>query len=465
VRDDDASGAIDALIDRALSIDGAALSAPVLERTVDVVLDHLGVALRGHAQPWTRSVRDVALAENAAPQATLYGGGRTSMRNAALVNGTAGHALELDDTHDRSLTHPGAVVIAAALAVAEARGSAPRALLAAIVAGYEFQCRVGLPLGAALIRRGVHPTASLGVFGAAMAAARLLDLSRASVGHAVGLAAAMSAGQMQFAHDPSGTMVKRLYGGLPAERGVLAAQLAAAGISAPRGAIDGEAGIARVLAGLDHAQWPPPRGDEPLEVMQVSFKPYACCRNFHALIEALGEIRDGRALSVDAIESVVVCGPAAMIDHHLERRPASTMAAQYSLPFTTAVALLADPRALDAFDAPARADPELLALADRVVARHDDAFERAFPEHFGGAAELRLRNGEVWTARRLDSSGTPADPLTRAALLAKYVRVTEGLVARPLATDLADAIEALPDASSLDGLHASLAAVARGFRR
>src|SRR6476646_8736773 len=123
----------DALIDHALSIDGATLPRAVLERVVDVVLDHIGVALRGHAQPWTRAVRDVALAEGAAPRATLYGGGRTSTRNAALVNGTAGHALELDDTHDRSLTHPGAVVIPTALAVAEARRSAPRALLAAIV--------------------------------------------------------------------------------------------------------------------------------------------------------------------------------------------------------------------------------------------------------------------------------------------------------------------------------------------
>ena len=107
---------------------------------------------------------------------------------------------------------------------------------------------------------------------------------------------------------------------------------------------------------------------------------------------------------------------------------------------------------------------ELLALAERVTARHDAELERAFPAHFGGAAEVRLRSGEVLTAQRLDSNGTPVRPLSRAALRAKYDRVTRGLVAPAIAARLADAIEALPHAESLDGLLAALSAAAADFR-
>ena len=102
------------------SIDAAQLPRPIVERTLDLVVDHLGVALRGAREPWSEAVRSQVLAEASAPAATVIGGGRSSARGAAFANGTAAHALELDDTHDRSLTHPGGPVIAAALAVGEA---------------------------------------------------------------------------------------------------------------------------------------------------------------------------------------------------------------------------------------------------------------------------------------------------------------------------------------------------------
>ena len=438
----------------AVSIDVATV-ARVLDRAKLLVADHIGVSLRGYDEAWTGIVRDAAIAEGAAPAATLYSGDATSVRNAALVNGTAGHALELDDTHDRSLTHPGTVVIPAAIAMAQHTRASGPGLLAAIVAGYEVQGRIGMHIGQALIERGVHPTASLGVFGAAAAAGRLLGLDHAAMTSALGIAASMSAGLMQFSQDASGTMVKRLYGGLPAERGVLAAQLAGSGYTGPREAVEGRFGVARVLA--DHAIGEV-SGELPdgFVIDEVSIKLYACCRNFHALIDAARWCAAQAPVRLETIERVEVRGPRAMIDHHLEARPRSTMAAQYSLPFTTAVALLGDASDPAWFGDAARDDAALLALADKVVPIHDDAFQRAFPAHFGGAISIVSRDGLRLERRVLDSRGTPAQPADRDTLHRKFAALTSARLAADERARLLGAIEHLDDATTLDALIGAL---------
>ena len=407
----------------AAGLDASTLPQATVAQAKLLIADHIGVALRGFDETWTRIVRDAALAERAVPVAALYDGSATSVRNAALVNGTAGHALELDDTHDRSLTHPGTVVIPAAFAVAQHARSSGVDLLAAIVAGYEVQGRIGIHIGQALIERGVHPTASLGVFGAAAAAGRLLALDSAAMTSALGIAASMSAGLMQFSQDPSGTMVKRLYGGLPAERGVLAAQLAAAGYNGPRESIEGRFGVARVLADRPIGEVSS-GSDETFVIDEVSVKLYACCRNFHALIDAARWCLAQAPAVPDEIERVEVRGPRAMIEHHLEARPSSTMAAQYSRPYTTAVALLGDAAEPSWFGDAARDDPAVLALVDKVVPIHDEAFQRAFPAHFGGAIAIVRRDGSRIEHRVLDSQGTPAQPADRATLHAKFAAMT-----------------------------------------
>jgi 2-methylcitrate dehydratase PrpD len=435
----------------AIGLDAAKIAPRTVERAKTLVADHVGVAMRGFDEPWTRIVRDTALAEQAAPVAALYDGTSTSARNAAMVNGTAGHALELDDTHDRSLTHPGTVVIAAGVAMAQQTRSSGSALLAAIVAGYEVQGRIGMHIGQAMIERGVHPTAALGVFGAAVAAGRLLALDAAAMTSALGIAASMSGGLMQFSQDPSGTMIKRLYGGLPAERGVLAAQLAAAGYTGPRESIEGRFGVARVLA--DRVIGEAGVGsDTGLVIDDVSVKLYACCRNFHALIDAARWCLAQGPIAAGDIARVEVRGPRAMIEHHLEARPRSTMAAQYSLPFTTAVALLGDPADPSSFGDAARDDPALLGLADKVSAVHDDAFQRAFPAHFGGAIAIVRRDGSRVEHRVLDSNGTPAKPADRATLHAKFAAMTARRLDNAGRDRLLRAIDALERMTTIDAL-------------
>jgi 2-methylcitrate dehydratase PrpD len=151
-----------------------------------------------------------------------------------------------------------------------------------------------------------------------------------------------------------------------------------------------------------------------------------------------------------------VLGPRAMIEHHLEQRPDSTMSAQYSLPWTAAVALIDDPRSLEPFGDAGRSRDDLRTMAARVAAVQDDALEAAFPAHFAGAVELRLRDGTVLEKRVLDSLGTPARPVDRAAIVAKFRRITRDVLSGASADRLLQATEALPTAHDLTDLSAAL---------
>src|SRR5690606_31720016 len=135
---------------------------------------------------------------------------------AALVNGTMAHGIELDDTHERSVSHPGAVIFATVLAVAQEQACDDEAIVTAIVAGYEAMGRIGSAFDPDFMARGSHPTANHGVFGASAAAAKLLGLCSAQLNTAWGIGASLNSGSMAFTEDPLGTMVKRLHAGWPA---------------------------------------------------------------------------------------------------------------------------------------------------------------------------------------------------------------------------------------------------------
>lgn len=433
-----------------------ALGERTLARVCDLVADHLGVALCAWSMPATQAVAAVVRAEHAGPAAMLYGGGRTSARNAALVNGTAAHGIELDDTHDRSLTHPGASVIPAALAVGETTGARGADVLRAIAVGYEVQCRLGLAIGQALIERGMHPTATLGVFGATAAAGRLLGLDATAMGHAFGIAGSMCAGLMQFSQDPAGTMVKRLYGGLPAERGVLAAGLAQAGVTGPRGVIEGRYGVAAMLAGVAEPGWSF-ASQASWAVDGMSFKRYPCCKNFHAMIEAIDDCKRRHPFAAADVAHVDAFGPRAMIEHHMERRPRSTMAAQYSLPYVAAVAIADDPATPASFLPATYERADLLALAARVDGHVDAQMQRDFPAHFAGAVRIALRDGTTLDARVRDAAGTPVHPLDREGVAHKFRTLTADALAPQAQHYVLNAVARLPQAASLEALVSALA--------
>ncbi len=151
----------------------------VVERMKMCVLDSIGCCLHGVTLPWTRVVEQMVMLEAASPVATILGtSNKTSVANAALVNGTAGHAFEFDDMHKESILHPGSIAIPVLFALAEQIGNVSgKALLTAMVAGYEVGTRVGNAASIQLFFDGFHPQGTSGVFVGAAAAGRMLDFN------------------------------------------------------------------------------------------------------------------------------------------------------------------------------------------------------------------------------------------------------------------------------------------------
>ena len=424
----DANGRSLALAEELLAVADTPLGERDLKQIRNLILDHLGCCYAGSLLAWGRRMHEWAAPHAGSGNAPLLASQtRLAPALAAFVNATAAHGLELDDTHDESVSHPGAAVIASSLALAAHHGLSGVRLAAAVHAGYEAVGRVGAATNAAeTIELGFHPTSLFVGFGAAAAAAMLLNLSPKELARGWGLVLSMAGGSMQFSQEPEGTTVKRLHGGYAALHGVMAAEHARLGIAGPEQALEGRYGlISNFGAESDPERLNRPHPDGP-EIHRISYKPYPCCRLFHSTLDALAEVTDEFSLDPEEIESIVVGGPDIMVTQHMLRRPTSEMAAQYSLPFTLGAALYYGPASVAGFMGDALEDRRTLAIADRVDAVADPDMQAAFPAHFGSWLELKVRNGDTRRLDVLDSLGTPANPMRRADLIAKFDGLTTG---------------------------------------
>ena len=440
-----------------VKIGRAPLAARDQEQVRRLLLDLLGVSLCGSQLPWTTALATWAKPFDGSGRAAVVGTKlKVSPFIAALVNGTAGHGYELDDTHDASMSHPGAVVIPAALAVAAEQGSDQATLLQAIAAGYETMARVGMAANAsALIAHGHHPTVMFGAFGAATATGLLLGLDAPKIALAWGHALSLTGGSMQFSDEPAGTMVKRLHAGYGAQHGVLAAQMAAAGVSAPTRALDGKYGFLKLYGRDPRPQLLQRQAGEALQIHNISMKPYSCCRLFHSLIDAIEEATDGYKVPIGGAKRVMVRGPGVVFDQHMMRRPTSVMAAQYSLPYVVGATLAYGPTRYDSYGEAFHQDPRILALADVVEGEADAEIEKHYPAHFGTSVEITLADGSKRFAQVMDSRGTPARPMSNADISAKAAGLATAVVPGFDAKAAERAIWGSADASALGALFAA----------
>ena len=411
-----------ALATEALNIRPSDLTVADRSQLQNLILDHLGCCYRGAHVPWGVKMREWAHSEGSIGNAPLLGDNiRTSVANAAFVNATAAHGLELDDTHDESISHPGAAVIATALATAIAEESNADKMLAAIAAGYEVVARVGAATNAAhVVEHGFHPTSLFAGFGAAATAASLHDFSVSNLQRAWGLMLSMAGGSMQFSQERTGTTVKRLHGGLAALHGVLAINLVRLGIHGPEHAFDGRYGLLNIFGGDTKASRLSRSHRDAPEIHRISFKLYPCCRFFHSTLDALALVTDEFTIDPDSIIRFTVGGPEVLSTQHVVRRPESEMAAQYSLPFALGAAMTFGPKSVDGYVASVLGDSRILKIADRVTVISDDSLQAQYPEHFGSWLEIELADGSKCREQVIDSVGTPANPVSSEDLIDKF---------------------------------------------
>lgn len=390
-----------------------------LEAAHRLVLDWLGSALAGLGTDTGRIFLDYAR-QQPAGRVTLLGldQGR-SVEVAALCNGAVSHIVEMDDVERASVTHPGAVVIPAALATAERTGAGGPDFLAAVVAGYEIMVRVGAALGPEHYHH-FHNTATAGAFGAAAAAGWILQLDRDRLVWALGNAGTQAAGLWQF--NEEGALTKPLHPGRAAANGVLAATLSRLGLTGARHIMEGERGF---FAGLA------PRGeplklverlgepDEPLRVHAVSIKPHAACRHTHAPIDAAVALH-AQLPSVDHIETVSVDTYRAALTLCDKPDPRSAPDARFSLQYCVATALIHGQVGLQQFEPAALSDPAVRALLGRVSVNVDPAREAAYPAAWSAGVTVRLRDGRTLHAAQDRPRGDPENPLSTAELTDKF---------------------------------------------
>jgi 2-methylcitrate dehydratase PrpD len=329
------------------------------------LLDWCGCALAGSREPLARLLRDELAGEG---PATVLGAARTAdTRGAALANGAAGHALDFDDTHTRMPGHPTAPVLPAALAVAEQLDASGERLLAAFVAGVEVECRVGALLAPGHYGAGWHATGTVGTLGAAAAVAHLLGLDPERTTHALALAATQAAGlKASF-----GTMAKPLHAGKAATDGLLAARLAAGGFTGNPAVLEAPQGLAAATV----RETPDPAVLDRLEdrwtIRDTLFKYHAACYLTHAAINAALDLAD--RVEVDDIDRVEVRVGPDLRDVCDIAEPATGLEGKFSLRATTAMALLGDDTTdMASYSDTRMADPDLVALRDRVSVVYED---------------------------------------------------------------------------------------------
>lgn len=395
------------------------------ERTRHVVrcaiLDTLGCGVYGYQTPWAQRLLQWARNGGNKPAATVWSDTAPSLRaaDAALVNGTASHAFELDDYHNAKL-HMGAVVIPAAFAMAETLQSDGRQLITAIAAGYEVMIRSSLALNPPAARlRGWHLTGVCGPLGAAAGCASLMKLSAEQTAWALGLAGTQGAGLWAFNAD--GTMSKRLHAGKAAHSGVLAAELAASGFTGPTQIYEFNDG--GMLKAFSDASDPAPLTRDLGNVFHLdntSIKPYSCCGSTHSYVDAALALRTQLGTPWDINRKVRV-GMSNIVDVQcgFPYAPSTELNAQMSLRYTVAAALIDGQVLPQQFSDSRMRDAGLVALSNRLQLEADPALDKLYPVHFAGwvAAE---HNGDWMRVDVLDPTGSIAKPVDAQGIMEKF---------------------------------------------
>ena len=296
------------LAEFAAGIDFASLDSEVVERTRMLLMDQVGISIRGRndaglSASMAAALRHLGLGSG---NASVIGDGAAySPPAAALFNGNLGHSLDFDDTHASGSIHPSAPIVPAALAAAEMVGANGRTVVAAVVAGYEVQIRLSLALGPSdHYRQGFHPTPTCGVFGAAAAAGRVLGLEPSQMEDAFGLCGSLAAGSMQFLVD--GAWNKPFHTGYAAMNGLVAACMAREGFRGARESVEGRAGFLHAYAPNANPDIADADLGERWETLRIAIKPYPSCRYSHAPVDALIALRDEHDIDWRDVESVEI---------------------------------------------------------------------------------------------------------------------------------------------------------------
>lgn len=421
------------LAELAARIDFDEAPVPVRQRVRWIVADTVAAIAAGSAEPEMRALARLqqggtaSSSRGAGESATLVGFGAGGPPEvAALVNGSAGTFLEMDEGNRFARGHAGIHVIPAALAWCEAVGAEASTFLTAVLSGYEVCSRIA---AASELRSSMHPHGTWGTIGAAVACGRAAEVPANRMTELIGIASSlMTATSKQTMLE--GGLVRNVYAGLANRNGMLALQLLQAGFNAEKDGLRSMFGCvvsdrfdeASLLAGLPpggrpdaHTEW---------HVMQNYFKLHSCCRFNHGVLDAIDDLHARGLLPAPHDVEHVAVETYRLAAELSDPAPRNTLAAKFSIPFAVATRLVNGSSGVDSFTWKAVRDPAVLALAARVTVREDPAMTGRLPKERPARVSVRLRDGREVTAQTSVNRGDDASPYTESELRGKIIDLT-----------------------------------------
>jgi 2-methylcitrate dehydratase PrpD len=393
-----------------------------LERARNTICDTVGAIIFGYGLPWSQMVVDYATKYGPGGKSRILGPGGPLVQPqmAALANGTLAHAFELDGAAKPSSgAHPCATTFPASLALSQERGFGGKELITAFVAATEVLLRIGAATKKSNEHRGFHAPGTTGPFAATVGAGKLLGFDQTKMVNAIGIAASLAGGLVQFSRAGTGGMVKRLHFGRAGESGVLAANLAERGFDGPHDILEGEFGFLRVFCDeYDMSKLTAGLGETFL-TMNIYMKRYACHGSCQAPLQALDELQARQKIAAENVERIDIGGAPDLPDRHGIYQPKDRLIAQYSVPFAVALSFYSDPKDPRSFDDAAVGDQKILALTQRVKLHAEE------PRGSSAAnVTVTLKDGTVLKERVEKIKATPSIPPQRDEVYEKFSVLT-----------------------------------------
>jgi 2-methylcitrate dehydratase PrpD len=431
--------------EKVCAFDASALTKRAAAQAKVCILDTIGVTLAGLPEPCTQILLKTPGVATAPGSSLIFGTDRrTSALDATLVNGTASHALDFDDFSGVLGGHHSVPLVATLFALAEERKVSGEALLAAYVIGVETEIRLARAVNFHHYDKGWHPTATLGVFGAAAAACHLMRLGPERTAVALGIAASLAAGlKANF-----GTMVKPLHIGQCGRNGLLAALLAEGGFDAAADVFEHHQGFLNVFNGpgtfqIDRlfANWAAPL---EIEAASIGLKQFPCCGSTHPAIAMALDLRREEKVKAEDIAAIEVLPHGRRLKHTDMPRPQTPLEAKFSVQYVVARAFKDGAVRLKHFEGEAHRDPAIARLLDVTTARpHPDMAEDA-EKQWGAEVVVTLKDGRV-VSRRVDHLvGRGGDrPMSDAELWDKFEDCAARALPREQVAPLYERLETL----------------------
>ena len=413
------------------NLDFDALSEEVINKAKQCVLDYLGCAIGAVNMESSNIVKKCFLPGNDCQDGcNVILTGQAPVEKAAFINAVFSHSLEMDDLNYGAGGHPAVSIMPAAMAMAEKKRTSGRELLKAIIIAYDLMYRIGQAGNPeSMFERGLHPTSINGTFAAAIAAANLMGLEEKKVANALGIAGSFTSGNLECYTD--GSLTKRINPGVAAQGGIMSAILASEGFTGPRFIFEGRSGFLvsytdkgdskKLTENLDYKHF---------GIMATSFKPYACCRYNHSPIYATLKLvrkynldyRDVEKVNIKVVGMAVrgVCEP-----REVKYDPKNLVDAQFSLPYSIAVALINKRVFIEEYTEEMLHDSRVRDLMTKIEMEHDPTLDDPEQKSFPAISEIYLKDGRKLVQKVDYCIGDPEDPMDQIQLEEKFISLSK----------------------------------------